>query len=272
MPDDRSRPTGPLPRPVVAADTYDDDYFRTVCNGAREWEASGGSAYKGLYEGYAARAGLVAGDVLVDFGTGRGEMLAVAAERGAVAVGIEYAAAGLDRCRRTVAASDTAFPVAGDVRSVPLCAGIADVVTMFDIVEHLAPDELRLALAEARRLLRPGGRLLVHTMPTRTVYDITYRVQRWSRPSRWRRWPADPRSLHERAMHVNEQTPRRLRASVVSAGFVDVDVALGAWVLDEFVPDARARRAYHRLARRRLTAPLGVCDVWADARAPANTP
>ncbi|MHB8670261.1 MAG: class I SAM-dependent methyltransferase, partial [Acidimicrobiales bacterium] len=125
-------------------------------------------------------------------------------------------------------------------------------------------------LREALRILRPNGRLLVHTMPTRTIYDVTYRLQRSLSPGRRRRWPADPRNDWERSLHVNEQTARALRRSLRAAGFVDARVRHGAWVHDEFVPDARARRLYARLARHRLTAPFGVADLWGQARRPVG--
>jgi hypothetical protein len=105
-------------------------------------------------------------------------------------------------------------------------------------------------------------------MPNRTVYAVTYRLQRLGRPGRRARWPADPRNEHERRLHVNEQTATGLRRALRRAGFEDVRVRPGRWVHDEFVPDARARALYHRLAAHRLTARLGAADLWATARRP----
>jgi hypothetical protein len=38
----------------------------------------------------------------------------------------------------------------------------------------------------------------------------------------------------------------------------------------DFIPDARARVTYARLAAHKLTAPLGRADLWGEARAPAR--
>jgi cyclopropane fatty-acyl-phospholipid synthase-like methyltransferase len=38
---------------------------------------------------------------------------------------------------------------------------------MLDVVEHLTPTELDRTLAQARRILAPGGRLYIHTFPNR---------------------------------------------------------------------------------------------------------
>ncbi len=148
---------------------------------------------------------------------------------------------------------------------MPLEDGIADLVTLIDVVEHLAPAELDLALAQARRLLAPGGRLIAHTMPNRTVYEVTYRLQRLAWPPRRRRWPADPRNPYEHRMHVNEQTVRSLRRALRAARFADVDVWTGAMRYADFVPDERARGLYWRLAARRPTRRLGAFDLWARA-------
>ncbi len=51
--------------------------------------------------------------------------------------------------------------VCGDARSLPFSAGVFDAVTLFDVLEHVHED--RSAAAEARRVTRPGGVVLVST-------------------------------------------------------------------------------------------------------------
>jgi predicted SAM-dependent methyltransferase len=142
--------------------------------------------------------------------------------------------------------------------------GSFDLVTLLDVVEHLSHDELAATLREARRALRPGGRIFVHTFPTRTLYDVTYRLQRASRPARRERWPRNPRNQLERTMHINEQSLGSLRSALRAAGFANVKVFPGAWIYTDFVPDAAARRVYHRLARIPYLRRLAVADLWAE--------
>src|SRR3954452_12948050 len=236
----------------VPASVYDEDYYLSACLGHEEWARSDGREAAGIYAGVLARAGLAEGDVVVDLGTGRGELPAVAVESGAAfAYGVEYSSDAVGLARRTVEARGVAERLSileADVRRVPLDDGIADLVTLIDAVEHLTPDELLRALTEARRLLRPGGRVFAHTMPNRTVYRWTYRAQR---ALRGRSWPRDPRNEWEHRMHVNEQTCTSLRRVLWRVGFADLDVRVGEMVYAGFVPDEKARGLYYRLPARR---------------------
>lgn len=268
QPRSREAPSG-VDAPAVSPDIYDEHYFRNWAAGYEEWNESGGSHPAALYYGSLAKARLSPGEVVVDLGTGRCELLVAAVTSGAkCAIGMDYSKDAVRLARTTLASAPVdgkAAVLVADARRIPLQDGFADLVTMLDIVEHLTPPELLATLREARRVLRPGGRLFAHTVPTRTIYDVTYRLQRALVPGRRRRWPADPRVDLERAMHVNEQTRSSLLRMLRTAGFETVRVERGEWVHDAFVPDPRARRLYRRLARHRLTAPLGIADLWAEA-------
>lgn len=245
---------------------YDERYYLGACAGHEEWAASQGAEAHPLYLGSLRIARLRPGETLVDLGSGRGELLAVAVSEGAArAVGVEYSADAVSLAARTLearGAGERAQVIHGDVRDVPLPGASADLVTLLDVVEHLAPSELDDTLAEAHRLLRPGGRLLVHTFPNRLVYDVTYRLLR----RLWRSWPADPRLPYEHAMHVNEQSGRGLRRALRRAGFVDVRVEHGRMLHLGVFPSHRVRRVLAALASRPATAPLAAADIWGHAR------
>jgi len=111
-----------------------------------------------------ALAGLLSGqgtpNVVVDLGCGDGSVLAVAAAGQAAHrfVGIDWSADALRRARALGLSVVRASLVAP---GLPVADGAADVVIMSELIEHLVdPDG---AVAEARRVLRPGGSLLLST-------------------------------------------------------------------------------------------------------------
>lgn len=110
--------------------------------------------------------------VILDVGCGDGSALTVAAqavgdlcgaEPGATGLGAGYRLAGIDwsasAVRRAQARGLTV--VRGGVTGLPIADGVADVVIMSELIEHLVdPDG---AVQEARRVLRPDGSLLLST-------------------------------------------------------------------------------------------------------------
>jgi ubiquinone/menaquinone biosynthesis C-methylase UbiE len=241
-----------LPAPAVPASAYTERYFREVAAGAEDWSEDA-TPIGGIYSYVLTQlVRLDPGSQLVDVGCGRGELIALAAEHGMRAVGVDYAPAAIALARATLdarALAGRAEVRQGDARGLPVGDAEADAVTMLDVVEHLLPVELTLALAEARRVLGRGGQLVIHTFPNRLIYDLTYRWQRRLTPGRVRSWPADPRLEFEREMHVGEQTLRGLSRAVDAAGFRERRAWYGDWVYTDFVPSARARRTYGALAR-----------------------
>ena len=124
-----------------------------------------------------------------------------------------------------------------DARRLEFADSSFDTAFITDVVEHLTPAELAAALAEAHRVLRPGGRLVVHTSPNRLLLDRVYpaytrRVHQVlaaaCRLLRYRDAVLSPdlpgaarfpRTDYERRMHVNEQTGDSLRVALDNAGF-----------------------------------------------------
>jgi SAM-dependent methyltransferase len=140
----------------------------------------------------------LAGDVL-DFGCGAGEGTAAMAPHTTSILGVDVAADAIEHARAHNPGPNVSYETIDDV--VPRPGGSFDVVCSFQVLEHVAdPDAY---LAEARRLLRPGGVLLLATPDRRT------RLLRWQRP--WNRW------------HVREWEPEGL-ARLLRRHFGEVEV------------------------------------------------
>jgi len=103
---------------------------------------------------------LVAAGPVLDLGCGRGELLLLLREAGVEAAGVEGDTAVADASRRR---GLDVFE--GDVLAVleSLPDGSRGAVTAMHLFEHLEPETLLAVLAEIRRVLRPGGVLVVES-------------------------------------------------------------------------------------------------------------
>jgi SAM-dependent methyltransferase len=119
-----------------------------------------------------------AGDRALDLGCGDGRFTVELARAGAQAVGAEVAQAALERARARDAALDLHLvPIDGPL---PFEDGSFDLVWASETIEHIA-DTARW-LSEVRRVLAPGGRLLVTTPSHSRVRVALGGVERFSEP------------------------------------------------------------------------------------------
>jgi SAM-dependent methyltransferase len=139
--------------------TIDPSAFRTFEQAGwesipRAYDDAFGSLTTQAIEPLLDAAGVRLGLDVLDVATGPGYVAAAADKRGARVVGIDFSAAMLAEARRRHPAIDFR---AGDAEALPFPDARFDAVVMSFGLLHLGrPDQ---ALAEARRVLRPRGRL-----------------------------------------------------------------------------------------------------------------
>jgi SAM-dependent methyltransferase len=110
-------------------------------------------------------AAMVSPGRLLDVGCARGSFLALARERGWQAEGVELSA------RHAAHVRARGFPVfEGDFTAAPFADGSFQAITMWDFLEHV--NEPRTVLATARRLLVPGGVLLIFTIDSTSLFNL----------------------------------------------------------------------------------------------------
>ncbi len=101
-----------------------------------------------------------AGRRLLDVGTGEGYGASLLATAASEVVAVDYSPAAIDHARSAYRSSNLSFQVA-EAASLPQELGSFDVVTAFELIEHLEDDAEFLAGVAA--LLRPHGVLLLST-------------------------------------------------------------------------------------------------------------
>ncbi|WP_055586291.1 methyltransferase domain-containing protein [Streptacidiphilus griseoplanus] len=118
-----------------------------------------GRAYK---ERMLAELGVRPGHTVVDLGCGPGTDLGALAEAATATgrvIGVDRDQAAVDTARTRSADRPTVTVRLGDVHDLPLADGTAERARTDRVLQHVA-DPAR-ALREARRVLRPGGRLVM---------------------------------------------------------------------------------------------------------------
>jgi len=107
------------------------------------------------------------GKDVVDVASGEGYGAALIAQVARMVIGVEVDPATVAHATVEYARPNLHY-ITGDARRIPLATASVDVVTSFETLEHLAEqDEF---LAEIRRILRPGGALIMST-PDCDVYS-----------------------------------------------------------------------------------------------------
>jgi SAM-dependent methyltransferase len=117
-----------------------------------------------------------AGGPVADIGCGPGQVTRYLHDGGATATGIDLSAG-------MVAAAQAASPEVefrqGSMLDLPLKDGLLAAIVSFYAIIHLRPEEIGVAFQEFRRVLRPGGSLLLafHVGEQRI-----HRDERWDQP------------------------------------------------------------------------------------------
>ncbi len=190
---------------MMNPDLYDRDYFLSHCEGYREFSHGGLSQrLKKVAERLEGKDPLR----ILDIGCGRGELLQHLVKRGHVCEGVDSSPDGIDIARESAKIYLSESEVDRcrfhlmDARKLAFKNNSFDVVFMVDVVEHLFPSELDAVLNEVQRVLRPRGRLIIHTVPNRWVIKPARLVMKLL---------GIPSETHR---HVNEQSLFSLQKAI----------------------------------------------------------
>lgn len=110
-----------------------------------------------------------------------------------------------------------------DLREIPLESGIADVVAAIHVFEHFYQWETGAVLAEWKRLLKPGGKLILELPSFDKVVDYLTVCKAkgkpaWMQMAWWALW-GDPRYKDPAMTHKWGYTEPLMRQTVEAAGF-----------------------------------------------------
>lgn len=185
---------------------YDEAYFQRQI-------AKSDAKIRWQYDQMLRYAGVTLDDrtTVLDLGCGAAPGLRYLQARGVRTIGADVSAAGLLAARRLL---PRARLVRCDVeRPLPFASGAFDLLILSELVEHVRG--LPAILAECRRVLRPGGAVV---LTTPNLWDVRRAIGALGGPT-WSGYRDDT--------HVNLQNPRSIRQRLTEVGFRGVRVRAG---------------------------------------------
>lgn len=137
----------------------------------------------------AAYAGDVAGSALLEFGCNYAASSIVAAAMGACVTGVDVDADAIALARHNAARHGFADRIdlrhVPDTRRLPFDDACFDIILCISVLEYVVPDQLPAVLAELRRVIKPGGLILVSgtasRLAPREVHSGRWLVNYWPR-------------------------------------------------------------------------------------------
>jgi SAM-dependent methyltransferase len=187
------------------------------------------------------------GELVVDLGCGSGRTLLWNRDLGATMAGIDIAPYFSREARQQVDL------LLGDLRKLPFADGTVDKAWSLDVLEHLSPEALAGMLAEASRVLQPGGSLFVYTHVRKNA-PIAVGLRWINRAARQlERWGLiDLRQEHLRKSdHLNPlRDVPHLEQVVATAGFRIARIRFYTPIVGGVVENILMRLAEHAMARR----------------------
>jgi ubiquinone/menaquinone biosynthesis C-methylase UbiE len=156
-----------------------------------------------------ALANVAPGDRVLDLGCGTGDLAADLVRAGARVIAVDVARAALDRARTRHPELDLGL-IALD-GPLPFADGDFDAVWSSEVIEHVA-DTARW-LSEVRRVLAPGGRVLLTTPSHGRLRLLAGGIERYSQPL---------------GDHLHLYTARSLRELLSEFAFGEIEVHAAA--------------------------------------------
>lgn len=201
------------------------------------------------------------GELIADLGCGSGRAALWNRDLGANVIGIDIAPFFSHDARQQVDL------LLADLRQLPFADGTFDKAWSLDVLEHLSPEALAGMLAEAARVLKPGGSLFVYTHVRKNapiaaglkwINRLATRLEQWDlidlRQERLRK-----------SDHLNPlQDVPHLERVVATAGFRIARIRYYTPIVGGFVENIMMRVAERAMARR---AAVRAATAGADASA-----
>lgn len=159
---------------------YTEKYYLTDCTGYDEYKKTFGEKLEIRFLEIKDYLRVDKKDKVLDIGCGRGELVYYTARQGADSYGIDYSNSAVKLALKLRNKKPQAIRLKMkfkemDAKKLEFPNSYFSVVVLTDVVEHLYNEELDLVFSEIKRVLKPNGKLIIHTAPNKWFNDYGYK-------------------------------------------------------------------------------------------------
>ncbi len=178
------------------------------------------------------------GDMILDIGCGRGEVLYHCAKNQAVVFGIDYSKDALKISRTTLEEAGKAYLCCSLASPLPFKSEIFDKIIIGDVIEHLTPEDTENCIMELSRILKKNGFALVHTSPNVYFRKIVLPILEFVLGIIGRKNLLDEMRQHlaKDKVHINEYSPFRFKKLLSNS-----DIKFTIWLDRDILREGESR-------------------------------
>ena len=198
------------------SEAYDETYYLTDCGGYDEFQSSHGKELDIRLRNMLTLVDPRPKDIILDVGCGRGELSYHLSKFCQRIIGIDYSKDAIRLAKETYdkeTVDEKLSYISEDIITFPL-EKIFDKIVLADVYEHIDAAVMERLLEKLAAVLKPDGKIYIHTAPNRDWYETVYPIMRKEAWQRGEYLPKNPRSYYEKLMHINEQSPRSLYSTL----------------------------------------------------------
>ena len=201
-------------------ESYDSIYYLRDCEGYDGFRKSKGTELEdGRLLAVYYLANPQEGENILDIGCGRGELSFALSQANARVVGVDYSKDAIEIARNIPSGTHKKDNLDRNPNFIH-CDFLNhrfdktfDKVIAADLIEHIEKESLGKMFQKISDLLGREGLFIVHT-PNQMSYTYSYNQKRIRAKEMGLYLPRNPRTYYEDLMHINEQTPARLKRSL----------------------------------------------------------
>lgn len=159
---------------------YTKKYYLSDCTGYKEYITSYGDKLEPRLQKIANLIEIEKNTKVLDIGCGRGELVLFCAKKGIDAYGVDYSTnaiylANKIKERQIKKINLKMHFIKMNAKKLKFNNNFFDQIILTDVLEHLYPEELELMFTNIKKILKPQGKIIVHTAPNKLFNDIGYK-------------------------------------------------------------------------------------------------